>query len=837
MKTYLKPAGLPVKFPFSAKVSRLSLMILLVVWTSLGAVAQIYEPDGLRMPGDWNTWTNTPGMGGSFELHKVQSGTARWETTFQYSGTTGAQEFKFVSTSFGDPWGNQWAGNAAFAMNTLSGVTYGTPSNPNNKLNVTNNKWYSVIFEDLGYVTTRAIFMETSAAPVEIATVEQQPLIVTNADAVAVNIGLSAMPSPEEKFYLRYSLNDWQTATTLPIALTGQNGTATIPSQPNDTTVQYYIFSSVVQDPQQDIDLVSLRQNNNNGQNFSYTVGQQFSCGEVISLITTNPIFPQEGIPVTITFNATLGNGGLLDYTGDVYAHTGVITNLSTGSTDWKYVKTAWGENTPETKLTRLGANLYSLQIPDIRQYYNVPAAEKILKMAFVFRGGTPTVPGGSTYPEHKNADGSDIFADVYVPALHVKIMNPTSRDPLASPNQVLPVCVEALQNQTISIYLDQQLLSTDTTSSLSYTLVLQGMNPGSYWVRAIARSSAGLVARDSVNIYLRGPVVVQELPAGVKNGINYVDDNTVTLVLNDPAGRKNFAFAIGEFSNWLPNDNNYMKRTPDGKNYWVTISGLTKQKEYSYQYYIDGNLKLPDPYCDKVLDPWSDKYIPKFNYPGLKSYPYDKTIGVVSVFQTAQTAYPWTVESFTPPAVNSTQSDLLVYELLLRDFTDSSSLVTAMAKLDYLKTLGVNAVELMPVIEFDGNESWGYAPNFFFAPDKFYGRKADYKKFIDECHKRNMAVIMDIVTNHCFGLCPLAAMYFDPNTGTGQPSPENPWLNPQAPHPLSVGYDFNHESPYTRDFFKQVLTHWLTEYKVDGFRFDLSKGLTQKYSGSDLSA
>jgi glycosidase len=206
-------------------------------------------------------------------------------------------------------------------------------------------------------------------------------------------------------------------------------------------------------------------------------------------------------------------------------------------------------------------------------------------------------------------------------------------------------------------------------------------------------------------------------------------------------------------------------------------------------------------------------------------------------VFQTNQSPYPWQVVNFIPPALNETQADLMVYELLLRDFTDSSAITTAIDKLDYLKNLGINAIELMPVNEFDGNESWGYAPNFFFAPDKYYGRKSDYKKFIDECHKRGMAVILDIVMNHCFGQCPLAAMYFDASTGSGQPSPQNPWLNPQSPHPLSVGYDFNHESPHTRDYFKQVLGYWLKEYKVDGYRFDLSKGLTQKYTGSDLSA
>lgn len=809
------------------------LFLLIFIINPGFSYAQIYAPDGLRMPGDWNAWANTTGMGGEFDLQKHSTGTPRWHTTFQYAGITGPQEFKFASTSFGDPWGNQWAGNTSFSLNAISTVTYGVPSNPNNKINVAQNKWYTVNFEDQGYANTRAIFMETAATPVNIISVEQHPLLVTSADNVAVSVQLSAIPSPEEKFYLRYSTDKWATSSTKAFLIAGTEGTADIPSQPNDTTVSYYVFSTVLNNPQQDFDLISININNNNNLNYSYAVGQTISCGQVIDVVTTDPSFPLDNGAVTIYFNAAMGNGGLFNYKGDVYAHTGVITNLSTQTSDWKYVKTAWGENTPETKLDSIGINLYSLQITNIRQYYGVPANEKILKIAIVFRGGVENPDGN--YPEHKNADGSDILIDVYDLALNVKIMSPSRRDPLVSPNQVLPVCVEALQNQTISIYLNDFLLKVDTASSMTYPLEMQGMAAGTYWVKAIAAGSTGQ-ARDSVSIYLRGPVVVQELPSGMKNGINYIDNSSVTLVLNDPAGLKNFAFAIGEYSNWMPSDATYMKRTPDGKHYWITITGLQSQKEYAFQYYIDGKLKLADAYADKVLDPWNDRWIPAANYPDLKQYPFDKTTGPVSVFETGQASFTWTVDNFVPPAINGTQQDLMVYELLLRDFTDSKDLAGALEKLDYLQNLGVNTIELMPVTEFDGNESWGYAPNFFFATDKYYGRKADYKHFIDECHKRGISVVLDIVTNHAYGQCPLVQMYFDPSAGaSGQPTAVNPWLNQQSPHPFSIGYDFNHESPDTREFFKQVLGYWLTEYKVDGFRFDLSKGLTQNYSGEDL--
>lgn len=797
--------------------------------------AQIYEPDGLRMPGTWNNWVNTTGMGGDFDLVKQTSGTPRWNTTFNYTGASGTNTFKFVSTSFDDPWGNQWAGNTSVTLNALNDFTYGTPSDPDNSITLTQNKWYSVSFEDLGYQNSRAVFMETSTSPVRISQVTQLPAIVTVSDAVEVTAQLASAPSPEEHFFVRYSTDNWATSQLVSMLIAGNTATAQIPAQASQTEVSYYVLSSVADFPITDTDLLTLRLNNNSGSNYSYTVDQQIECGGHNSLVSTEPAFPLDGQPVTLFFNAGYGNGGLFDYTGDVYAHTGVITNLSVNSSDWKYVKTQWGENTPETLLTRISDNLYSLTIPDIRTYYGVPASEQILKIALVFRAGIEEPEG--YYREHKNADGSDIFVDVYPLALNVKILNPARNEPLVSPNTLMAVCAEAMQNERIQLYLDQTLLADETGSSLSYPLFLQGMQPGSYWLKAVALSGNNQ-ARDSVQIYLRGPVDVEPLPAGLKNGINYINNNTVTLVLSDPAALKNFAFAIGEFSNWLPNDANYMKRTPDGRYYWVTLTGLESGREYAYQYYIDGNLKIADAFCEKVLDPWNDRWIPSESYPDLKSYPFDKTTGVVSVFQTAQNAYQWQVSQFTPQAINDHQSDLHVYELLLRDFTDTHNLAGAMQKLDYLQQLGVNAIELMPVAEFDGNESWGYAPNFFMAPDKYYGTRDMYKQFIDACHSRNIAVILDIVTNHAYGLCPMVQMYFDATAGSsGQPSADNPWFNQQAPHPYSIGYDFNHELQATREFIKTVLGFWLTEYKVDGFRFDLSKGLTQHYSGEDVVA
>jgi len=173
----------------------------------------------------------------------------------------------------------------------------------------------------------------------------------------------------------------------------------------------------------------------------------------------------------------------------------------------------------------------------------------------------------------------------------------------------------------------------------------------------------------------------------------------------------------------------------------------------------------------------------------------------------------------------------MVVYEMLIRDFVATHSYKTIADTLDYLQRLGVNVLELMPVNEFEGNSSWGYNPSFYFAPDKYYGPKNDLKKLIDECHKRGIAVVIDLVLNHSYGQSPLVRMYFE----NGKPAANNPWYNVdhnfQNPD-AHWGYDFNHESPHTKAFVDSVNTFWLTHYKVDGFRFDFTKGFSNTIYG-----
>lgn len=329
------------------------------------------------------------------------------------------------------------------------------------------------------------------------------------------------------------------------------------------------------------------------------------------------------------------------------------------------------------------------------------------------------------------------------------------------------------------------------------------------------------------------GEVKTGTMPQGLVEGINVVDASTVTLVLYDldkNGQRKDYAYVVGDFNQWtLSNDeHSQMTRDEQAGCWWITLTGLEPGREYAFQYYVgmkgEDPIRLADAYTTKVLDPDNDKYIPASTYDESLTYPKDGR-GIVATFNTQPEQYSWAVADFQMPSAES----LLIYELHLRDFTETGDLEGAMAKLPYLKALGINAIELMPVQEFDGNDSWGYNPCFFFALDKAYGTPRMYKKFIDACHQAGIAVLFDVVYNHATGSCPLAKLYWD--SANNKTASNNPYFNVDAPHPYSVFHDFNHESPLVRKFIKRNLQYLLTEYHIDGFRFDLTKGFTQQSS------
>ncbi len=524
-------------------------------------------------------------------------------------------------------------------------------------------------------------------------------------------------------------------------------------------------------------------------------------------IITTEPALPLADKAVTIYYDATEGTAGLEDYTGDVYAHTGVLTLESSGSTDWKYVKTDWCENTPETKLSRVSANLYSLDIsPSIIEYYGVSDGVEITHLAFVFRNSDGSLQG-------KDDGGTDIFVEVFSEGLEVSIINP-DRNLVVEPGSVVAFEAAASQSSDLTLYQDGIEVKSLSGESISHNFSFP--SPGDSWLKVTALSGGESVA-DSVFVHTMGEQLIEPVPEGLIDGINYIDEQTVQLVLYAPL--KENVFVIGDFNNWGPSSDFRMSK--DGDRWWITLRDLVPGKEYGFQYQVDSDLIIADPYTEKTLDP-KDRGIDEATYPGLKPYPEGLTTGITSVLQTAKEAYEWKNASFAAPP----QEDLVIYELLVRDFIAAHDWKTLTDTLNYFTDLGVSAIELMPVNEFEDNESWGYNTSFYFAPDKYYGPAEDLKVFIDSCHGRGIAVILDMVLNHSYGQSPLVQLYFE----NGKVSEDNPWYNVDSPNPVySWGYDFNHESPQTEAFVDRVNAHWIEEYHVDGYRFDFTKGFTNK--------
>ena len=322
-----------------------------------------------------------------------------------------------------------------------------------------------------------------------------------------------------------------------------------------------------------------------------------------------------------------------------------------------------------------------------------------------------------------------------------------------------------------------------------------------------------------------------QKRPTGISNGIYYGEDGTSVTLCTYAANKNNeqayHVFLLGDMTDWKLNNDYQLKR--DGNYFWITLTGLEKGKQYRFQYAIerpDGVKKqISDLYSEMVIHP-DDKWEPKAVNPDLIDYPKKGADGgYVTVIQPGKPKYEWSNATLNFKRPN--KNNLVIYELWVYDHTPERSIPGLMKRLDYIQNLGVNAVELMPVCEFDGNNNWGYSPNHYFALDRAYGSPEQLKDFIDECHKRGIAVILDMVFNHATGLNPMNKLY--PYTSSSATQTElrfNPWFNVTAPHPDNVYEDWNHDFAPTKEMFTRALQYWLTEYKVDGYRMDLSHGL-----------
>lgn len=172
---------------------------------------------------------------------------------------------------------------------------------------------------------------------------------------------------------------------------------------------------------------------------------------------------------------------------------------------------------------------------------------------------------------------------------------------------------------------------------------------------------------------------------------------------------------------------------------------------------------------------------------------------------------------------------DLVIYEILVKDFSGGEDdpyprgqFKHIMEKLDYLCKLGINAIELMPLQEFPGDEGWGYNTTHYFAVESSYGTSLELKQLIDECHARGIRVILDIILNHSNTEAPLTKIDYDYWYRREPKDPDFNW----GPEFDYDHYDENLDLHPARQYAKDVVLFWITEYHIDGYRFDAIKQL-----------
>jgi 1,4-alpha-glucan branching enzyme len=692
------------------------------------------------------------------------------------------------------------------------------------------------------------IFFEVEGAVRSVNSVTQSPLSnnVGANQSVEITANTNGDLNIGQSIFLRYTNDNWVNSTILPMTSNGSTHSATIPGFGAGNSLQYYVLTSSphVTLNASNVDFYTFNANTNNGQNFSYTVKR----------VTVSPTLPNENDVVTITFDAS--NSPLQGAT-KVYLHSGV-SSTSTSLTSFNHTVGNWGQDDNIGLMTNSIGNIWTINIsPNLRTFYNVPSEKDLFGLNFLFRNETGTLQEDNSGTNYYNAIDPGNYFTITAP-LTSPYFAAVNSNTLISAESNIPAPdswtldeIDPITNVFIS-----NITSASSDISFSYQINVVDTTLRKFRLTA----DYGTTSKEKTTA-IKGyqNVALEPRPMGVKPGINYDpnDPTKATLVLHCPtytrflkgAGNnnnpstnntqaKNIIYVIGDFNDWTPSEAYKMKRDRDGWDgstdadgdddrgdyWWITLEGLNPGQEYVFQYLIDGSIRVADPYSHKISDP-EDFQISPETYPGLISY-RPQAVDRASVLQTNRLTFSWTAPEFTKPSPNN----LNIYEMHFRDFTEEGTFMAAVDKLDYIKELGINAIHVLPVSEFEGNSSWGYNPNFYFAADKAYGTENDLKYFIDECHKREIQVFNDMVLNHAFYSNVMAKMYW--NSTMNRPADDSPFFNPTHKMVRNQagwwGADWNHESEHVQNMVDSILGYWLKEFNFDGFRFDFTKGFGQ---------
>jgi 1,4-alpha-glucan branching enzyme len=563
--------------------------------------------------------------------------------------------------------------------------------------------------------------------------------------------------------------------------------------------------------------------------------------------VTTSPTTVLAEQPVTITFNKT--GTELAPYTGIIYAYIGVTVN----GVRFQNIKGSSDFASPlHPQMTQVGTSSnYTLTItPDLYTYFGVPTNSSITEICVVFRSADTSLQSRPDYFVPVGAFQYNLTA----PALN-------SNNIISSGSNVTVTANNTNGSANYQLFVNGSTTPLNTQNTSNYSFVDTNVTVNKNYVLRITQGNTTFTARFSVIINPGN--LTGAMPSGLVDGINYnpSDPTKATLVLNAPF--KSFIYVAGSFNNWQPTSAFAMKRdTASGSTkYWLELTGLTPGQIYAYQYWVCDVVNLPvgspaivktaDPFSTLVLSPFDDPEIQSLGvFPNLPAYSaiapgQEREVTVLQTGPNNLFSYNWS--SATTNFVKPKKKDLVFYEVLIRDFDATRTYQDLINRIDYFKNLKINAIKLMPVMEFEGNMSWGYNTVFHMALDKRYGPPVKLKEFVDLCHQNGIAVILDIALNHVFGRSPLERMWMLDSdndgwaNGTGpRTTTENPYVNQVALHSYNVGSDLNHfretgpGGNLTNTYAIRTIQYWINEFKIDGYRWDLTKGFTNQCTSMD---
>lgn len=395
------------------------------------------------------------------------------------------------------------------------------------------------------------------------------------------------------------------------------------------------------------------------------------------------------------------------------------------------------------------------------------------------------------------NNNGSDYHLPInFEPGAddpRVEITNIEDLDVLAENQQVV---VHTENAEYLEILLDGATKHIAAGGDVDITINTSDLSLGEHQLLAFARRDNQRVMMDVKRVWKAPALTYAALPAGDQLGVNDHGDGTVTFALLAPG--KSFVLLGGDFIGW--EDSVGLMNLDSAKDiFWLNLPVPDGSHEYLYK--INGETVVGDPFATDVN--WTDD----------QGNEHWEAYNQKSIVHVGQPEFQWTDDGFVKPDLK----DLIIYELLIRDFTAAGNIQAVIDKLDYLKNLGINAIELLPPTEFPGASSWGYNPAFFLALESTYGDPDDMKQLVNEAHKRGIAVLVDLVFNHADGSSPYEQMY-------GPDYTNSPFMHAES---NAWGFpDFDHGKRGTQELTRRTVRYWISEYHVDGYRYDHTPGI-----------